>query len=112
LQGKWTTNNPDNVEYKKARRLFYRASFREWAKLLCDALRITMFLRQEDAIFYRQVDPATWQRIEIAGQKLITHPVWMDPNPQVEGILSSNIQRHVAKLFHDQGLNPQFLCTP
>jgi len=112
LQGKWTPNNPDNIEYKKARRLFYRASFREWAKLLCDALRITMFLRQEDAIFYRQVDPATWQRIEIAGQKLITHPVWMDPNPQVEGILSSNIQRHVAKLFHDQGLNPQFLCTP
>ena len=112
LQGKWTPNNPDNIEYKRARRLFYRAPFREWAKLLCDALRITMFLRREDAIFYRQVDPEEWKRIEIASQKLISHPVWMDPNPQVEGTLSSNIQKHVAKLFEDQGLNPQFLCMP
>jgi len=112
LQGKWTPSNPDSIEYKKARRLFYRAPFREWAKLLCDALRIIMFLRQEEPIFYRQVNPADWQRIDTACQKLITHPVWMDPNPQVEGTLSSNIQKHVANLFQSQGLNPQFLCTP
>jgi len=29
LQGKWTPENPGNTEYKKVRRLFYRASFRE-----------------------------------------------------------------------------------
>ena len=112
LQGKWTPANLDNIEYKKARRLFYRASFREWAKLLCDALVIIMYVRREDPIFYRQVNPAEWQRIESACQKLIAHPIWMDTNPRVEGTLSSNIQKHVAKLFQDQGLNPQFLCTP
>lgn len=112
LQGKWTPNNPANIEYKKAKRLFYRAPFREWTKLLCDALRIIMFLRQEDPIFYRQINPTDWQRIETACQKLVTHPIWMDPNPQVEGTLSSNIQKHVASLFDSQRLDPQFLCTP
>lgn len=112
LQGKWTTNNPDNIEYKKAKRLFYRASFREWTKLLNDAIRIVVYLRQEEPLLYRRMEEADWRRIETACRKLITHPVWMDPNPQVEGILSSNIQKHVARLFQDQELNPQFLCTP
>lgn len=112
LEGKWTPSNPDNTEHKKAKRLFYRASFREWTRLLNDAIRISLFLRQVDPLLYRQMEAPEWHRIEAACRKLMTHPIWMDPNPQVEGTLSSNIQRHVAKLFDDQGLNPQFLCTP
>ncbi|MBI4267587.1 MAG: HNH endonuclease, partial [Chloroflexi bacterium] len=34
LQGKWTPENPNSSEFKKVRRLFYRASFREWTKLI------------------------------------------------------------------------------
>jgi hypothetical protein len=112
LQEKWTPNNPDNIEYKKAKRLFYRASFREWTKLLNDAIRIVVYLRQEEPLLYRRIEEADWRRVETACLKLVTHPVWMDPNPQVEGTLSSNIQKHVANLFHSQSLNPQFLCTP
>lgn len=112
LEGKWTPDNPNNVEYRKARRLFYRASFREWARLLCDAFRIVLYLRPDEPVFYRLVSPESWHRFESACQKLITHPIWMDPNPLVETTLNSNIQRDVAELFRTQGLNPHYLCMP
>ena len=112
LQGKWTPENPSNSEFKKVRRLFYRASFREWTKLIRDSLRIIMYLSPEEPVFYRQVSSEIWNRIEAICQKLITHPIWMDPNPTVETTLNSNVQREVSKLFGIQGLNPLFLCTP
>lgn len=112
LQGKWTPENPNNTEFKKVRRLFYRASFREWTKLIRDSLRIIMYLSPEEPVFYRQLSSETWNRIEAICQKLITHPIWMDANPTVETTLNSNVQREVSKLFGIQGLNPLFLCTP
>lgn len=112
LQGKWAPENPDNTEFKKIRRLFYRASFREWTKLIRDSLRIIMYLPPEEPVFYRTISPDIWNRIEAICRKLITHPIWMDPNPMVETTFNSNVQRDVAELFKTQGLNPQFLCTP
>ena len=112
LEGKWTPENPNNTEYKKVRKLFYRASFREWAKLIGDALRIIMYLRPEDPVFYRQVPVEIWNRIEAICKKLTTHPIWVDPNPLVETTLNSNVQRDVAELFQNQDLNPEFLCKP
>ncbi|GAI12647.1 unnamed protein product, partial [marine sediment metagenome] len=112
LQGKWTPENQDNTEFRKVRRLFYRASFREWTKLISSSLRIIMYLPPEEAVFYRQVPTEVWHKIEAICQKLITHPVWMDPNPMVETTLNSNVQRDVAELFKAQGFNPLFICTP
>jgi len=112
LEGRWTPHNPDNIEYKRVRRLFYRASFREWAKLVVEALQNIMWLRKEEPVFYRKVEHREWQRIENACQKLIDHPLWMDSNPQVEAILNSNVQKNVAKLFEDQELSLQYLCQP
>jgi len=112
LQGKWKPENPENTEYKKMRKLFYRASFREWTKLIRDSLQIIMFLSPEDPVFYRQLSPEMWHRIEAICRKLITHNIWMDPNPMVETTFNSNVQRDVAELFKNRGLNPQFLCTP
>ena len=112
LQGKWTPENPNNIEHKKVRRLFYRASFREWAKLISDALRIIMWLRPEEPVFYRQVPQETWHRIEGICKKLTMHPIWNDPNPLVETTLNSNVQKDVAELFRTQDLNPEFLCKP
>ncbi len=112
LQSKWTPENTENTEYKKVRRLFYRASFREWTKLIRDSLRIVMYLLPEEPVFYRQISAEVWNKIEAICKKLITHPIWMDPNPNVETILNSNVQGEVSKLFESQGLNPLFLCTP
>jgi len=109
LQGKWTPNNPENIEHKKARRLFYRASFREWTKLLNDALRAILFAGSEKPIFYRKVSQDDWQKIETIIDRLATHPIWMDPNPQVEATLNSNIQQNVKRLFDDQQLDLRFL---
>ena len=112
LQSKWTPENPGNTEFKKVRRLFYRAAFREWAKLIRDSLRIIMYLPPEEPVFYRQVSSETWHRIEAICQKLTAHSIWMDPNPMVETTLNSNVQREVYDLFRSRGLNPEFLCTP
>jgi len=112
LVGKWTPDNPDNTEFKKVRRLFYRASFREWTKLIRDSLRIIMYLSSEEPVFYREVSSENWNKIEAICQKLITHPIWMDPNPAVEATLNSNVQGEVSQLFVTQSLNPLFLCTP
>ena len=112
LDGKWTPANPNNTEHKKVRRLFYRASFREWAKLISDALRIIMYLRPEDPLFYRKVSSEIWHRIEAICKKLVTHPIWSDPNPLVETTLNSNVQKDVSELFQAQGLDPEFLCKP
>lgn len=112
LQSKWTPGNAENTEYKKVRRLFYRASFREWTKLIRDSLRIVMYLSPEEPVFYRQISAEVWNKIEAICKKLITHPIWMDPNPNVETTLNSNVQGEVSKLFESQGFNPLFLCTP
>lgn len=112
LEGKWTPENQNSSEHKKARRFFYRASFREWAKLINDALRIIMYLRPEEPVFYRQVYSETWHRIEAICKKLMTHSIWVDPNPLVETTLNSNVQKDVAELFRTQNLNPEFLCKP
>jgi hypothetical protein len=111
LQDKWSPDNPNSVEHKKVRKFFYRASFREWAKLVADALRIFMFLRPEDPLFYRKVTLDHWERIEAVCQRLAGHPIWMDANPQVEATLNSNVQGSVAELFNSHGLNPEYLCT-
>ncbi len=112
LQGKWTPDNPTSTDYKKVRRLFYRASFREWSKLISDALRIIMFLRPEEFLFYRKIPSETWHRIEAICKKLVTHTIWVDPNPLVETTLNSNVQKDVAEFFQTQDLNPEFLCKP
>ncbi|MFC1900213.1 HNH endonuclease [Chloroflexota bacterium] len=112
LTDKWTPENPDSVEYKKVRRLFYRASFREWTKLVSSSLRILMYIQPEEPVFYREVPPEVWYKIETLCQKLVAHPVWMDPNPLVETTLNSNVQKDVFELFRNHDLNPQFLCTP
>ncbi len=69
-----------------------------------------MFLRPDDPVFYRKITLENWSRIESVCQKLINHPIWMDPNPQVEATLNSNVQKNVAELFQRQGLNPEYLC--
>lgn len=112
LEGKWTPHNPDNVEYKKVRRLFFRASFREWTKLVLEALHNIMWVPSEEPVFYQNIEPKEWQRIDDACQKLIDHPIWMDSNPEVEAILNSNVQRSVARLFKDKNLNLAHLCKP
>lgn len=71
-----------------------------------------MWLRPEEPVFYRQVPPDTWHRIEGICKKLISHPIWNDPNPHVEATLNSNVQKVVAELFQTHGLNPEFLCKP
>jgi len=111
LQNKWTPENPNSVEHTKVRKFFYRASFREWAKLIADALRMFMFVRPGDPLFYRKVTSEHWERIEAVCQRLVGHTIWMDVNPQVEEVLNSNVQSAVERLFSDQGLNPEYLCT-
>ena len=112
LEGKWTPNNPDNVEHKKVRGLFYRASFREWTKLVVEALHNIMWVPSEEPVFYQDIEPKEWRRIDDTCQKLISHPIWMDTNPEVEDILNSNVQESVVRLFKSQNLNLQYLCQP
>lgn len=109
LQRKWTPKNPANIEHKKARRLFFRASFREWTNRVNDALRAILYVGSENPIFYRKIREEDWQKIEAVIKRLATHPIWMDPNPQVEATLNSNVQQNVKKLFDDQQLNLRFL---
>jgi hypothetical protein len=109
LQGKWTPKNPANIEHKKARRLFFRASFREWTNRVNDALRAILYVGSENPILYRKIREEDWQKIEAVIRRLVTHPIWMDPNPQVEATLNSNVQQNVKKLFDDQELSLRFL---
>lgn len=109
LQGKWTPDNPESIEHKKARRLFFRASFREWTSLLNDALRAILYVGSKNPVFYQKVRQEDWQRIEAVIQRLATNPVWMDTNPQVEATLNSNIQGNVKTLFDHQSLDLRFL---
>ena len=112
LEGKWTPSNPDNIVHKKTRRLFFRASFREWAKLIAEALHNIMWVPSEEPVFYQNIEPKEWLRIEEACQKLIDHPIWMDTQPEVDAILNSNVQQSVAELFKDHNLILEYLCKP
>ena len=109
LRNKWNPDNPNTIEHKKAKRIFYRAAFREWAKLVSEALKGLIYLRTNDALFYRVILAENWEKIEGVCKKLVEHPIWMDPNRQVEATLNSNVQGNVATLFSDQRLNLEYL---
>ena len=112
LSNRWNPDNPNSVEHKKTKRLFYRAAFREWVKLVNETLRGLLYVRTNEAIFFRNIKAEDWEKIEGVCRKLYEHPIWMDPNPQIEAILNSNVQNSVETLFKEQQLDLEYLHKP
>lgn len=112
LEGKWTPTIADAPAHKKARRIYFRASMREWSKLLSDVFRTILWLRPDEAVMYREIDEEGFSRIERACSKLFEHSLWSDPSQEVERTLNSNVQKYVRQLFCDRELDVKYLGTP
>lgn len=110
LDGKWNPERAD-AEHKKASRLFSAGALRAWVPFLRDAVAPALQLfRAEDRrrIFYRSLDENQKSVVEQLVERLLSHKVWVDPDPELNDLRYDNADR--AKAMLDRvGLTPNWL---
>ncbi len=110
LDGRW---NPDlsDAAHKKCARLFAGGALRAWVPFLHDALAPALHLFAADekkAIFYRPLEDPDREVISTLVEKLLSHKVWVDPDPALNDLRYDNAERAKA-LLRGVGLTPGWI---
>jgi hypothetical protein len=110
LDGKW---NPvlNDAAHKKAVRLFSAGALRAWVPFLHDALAPALQLFQSEErrkVFYRQLEPSDLEVVSQLLARLLSHKVWVDPDPALNDLRYDNPDRAKAMLSQ-AGLTPGWI---
>ncbi len=111
LIGRW---NPkaNNEEHSKAQRIYLRGAFRAWVRLLRDVIAVVLQLYTDEEkaqLLFRNVGEEDWDRIRIRVQKLFSHKLWMDPDPDIFASLRTNSLEPAQRCFKEHGLTVSWL---
>ncbi len=106
LTGRW---NPEanNAAHKKAERIFGAGSLRAWVPMLRDVIAQVLQLYDavaREKVLFREINDTQWGLIEGRIERLFSHKVWEDPNPETEGQLKVNAVEQVRTFLTSQGL--------
>jgi hypothetical protein len=106
LSGRW---NPEanNAGHKRAERIFSAGSMRAWVPILRDVIaQVLQLYGEEDRtkVLFRTISDQQWNLIEGRVEKLFSHKVWEDPNPDVASQLKINAADQVRSFLSSQGL--------
>lgn len=110
LDGKW---NPvlNDAAHKKAARLFSAGALRAWVPFLHDALAPALQLFQSEErrkVFYRQLEASDLEVVSQLLARLLSHKVWVDPDPALNDLRYDNPERAKAMLSQ-AGLTPNWI---
>ena len=105
LVDRWAPER-DDASHRKAARLFSAGALRAWVPMLRDAIAPTLglFASEERArILYRPVAESEFQKIAKLIERLLSHKVWVDPNPELNDLRYDNVSR-AREMLQSQGL--------
>jgi hypothetical protein len=113
LVGRW---NPEanNAAHQKAERIFGAGALRAWVPMLRDVVAQILQLydaKDRDKVLFRVINDQQWGLIEGRIDRLFSHKVWEDPNPDVVSQLKINAVEQVRGFLSSQGLTVNWvLC--
>jgi hypothetical protein len=106
LVGRW---NPDanNAAHQKAERVFSAGAMRAWVPMLRDVVAQVLQLYGEmdrNKVLFRSINDQQWALIEDRLEKLFSHKIWDDPNPEVASQFKVNAVEQVRGFMLTHGL--------
>lgn len=110
LAERWAPERND-AEHKKAARLYSAGALRAWVPFLADAIAPTLRLFEREAkkrIFYRHISPDQFEDIERLLLRLLSHKVWVDPDPEINDLRYDSPDR-AKEILTRQGLTPGWI---
>jgi hypothetical protein len=110
LDGRW---NPElgDAAHKKVARLFSAGALRAWVAFLHDAVAPALHLFQAEErrrILYRPLEPSDREVIDTLVERLLSHKVWEDPDPELNDLRYDNVERAKGMLAQ-AGLTPNWI---
>jgi hypothetical protein len=110
LAGKWAPERKD-AAHMKAARIFSAGSLRAWVPFLRDALAPALQVFEHDErkrLLYRSLGDEDFQNIEQLVDRLFSHQVWEDPDPELNDLRYDNAER-AREMLRRWGLTPNWI---
>lgn len=110
LHDKWAPERND-AAHKKAVRLYSAGALRAWVPLLRDALAPALQIfdtEERERLLYRLLDENQRKVIEERLDRLLSHKVWEDPDPELNGLSYDNAE-HARDMLRGAGLTANWI---
>ena len=107
LVGKWNPQARD-AEHKKAKRIYLSGSVRGWVPLLKDVIAQVLLVYDTDErkrIFFREISDDDFEIVKKRVERLFSHTVWVDPDPDIDKQLKVNDASHTKDFMKEKDLN-------
>jgi hypothetical protein len=110
LADRWAPERKD-AAHAKAARIFSAGALRAWVPFLRDALAPTLRIFEQEErkkILYREIDEADFENAGRLIDRLFSHKVWEDPNPELNDLRYDNAER-AKEMLRRWGLDPNWI---
>ena len=110
LAGKWAPERNDDA-HRKVARLFSAGALRAWVPILRDAMAPALQVFDHDErsrLLYRELDDRDFTVIERLLDRLFSHKVWVDANPDLNDLRYDNAERG-KEILRREGLSAHWI---
>lgn len=94
-----------------AQRIFSAGALRAWVPFLRDALAPTLQVFEQEErkrLLYRSMDDSDFENVERLIDRLFSHKVWEDPDPELNDLRYDNAER-AKEMLRRWGLTPNWI---
>jgi len=111
LIDKW---NPDSNsdDHKKADRIYRAGSIMAWFPMLRNVIFNKLDLinpNESSRILFRNISAEKWDLIEKFVEKLFSHKIWIDRDPNIDIVIGNKKAELTKKLFDEKGLTDKWI---
>lgn len=110
----WTTIRKDKSytnQQRKARRIWHKGSVLTWAPFLMSIFRLCLQLMTDEEgekkLYRPEITPDQLEKIQLCINRLFSHPIWDDNDPDIDSLLSS--AKKQSDLFSRKGLTSSYV---
>lgn len=110
LVDKWAPERKD-AEHQKAARIFSAGALRAWVPFLHNALAPALHVfddAERKRLLYRELNDDDFAPVERLIERLFSHQVWEDPNPELNDLRYDNPER-AKEMLRRWGLTPNWI---
>jgi len=111
LIGKWNPES-NSSEYKKADRIYRVGSIMAWFPLLRNVIYNKLDIldpKEAERILFRNITFEKWKLIDGFVEKMFSHKIWIDKDPNIDLVIGNKKAELTKKLFEDIGLTDKWI---